>query len=268
MVCQEVPIPWRTRKFPYHCVPGSSHTMVQQEVPLPWCAWKSPYHGVPGSSLTMVYWEVPLPWCTRKFPNYGVPGSSLTMVHQEVSLPWCTGNFPYRGVPGSSLIMVYQEVSLPWCTRKFPYHGVPGTGVLETGLDLSCAFCNSLARSSSSDFFLASSSSTTIFSSFSLSLSGSLVASPLVTAVWVGVGWLWGSTSPSDNSLGLTEAEGGPVELAMVETPCAAASFAAEESKTSHMLLNFLHAFHKLMSVHHQCSELQHIFNSRLAQTP
>ena len=140
---------------------------------------------------------------------------------------------------------------------QFPYHGVPGTGVLETGLDLSCAFCNSLARSSSSDFFLASSSSTTIFSSFSLSLSGSLVASPLVTAGWVGVGWLGGSGSPSDNSLGLTEAEGGPAELVIVETPCAAASFAAEQSKISHMIINFLHAFHKQTSIHHQCRELQ-----------
>ena len=149
---------------------------------------------------------------------------------------------------------------------QFPYHGVPGTGVLETGLDLSCAFCNSLARSSSSDFFLASSSSTTIFSSFSLSLSGSLVASPLVTAGWVGGGWLCGSASPSDNSLGLTEAEGGPAELVMVETPCAAASFAAAESKTNHIIINVPRAFHELMGIHHQCREQQHIFNSRLPQ--
>jgi len=30
------------------------------------------------------------------------------------------------------------------------------------------------------------------------------------------------------------------------------------------MIINFLHAFHKLMSIHHQRSELQCIFNSRL----
>jgi hypothetical protein len=73
--------------------------------------------------------------------------------------------------------------------------------------------------------------------------------------------------------LGLTDVEGGPAELVMVETPCAAASFAAEESKTSYMIINFLHAFHKLMSnspavqrtttyIHQQCRELQRIFTS------
>ena len=145
---------------------------------------------------------------------------------------------------------------------QFPYHGVPGTGVLETGLDLSCAFCNSLARSSSSDFFLASSSSTAIFSSFSLSLSGSLVVSPFVTAGWVGVGWLGGSASPSDNSLGLTEVEGGPAELVTVETPCAAASFAADESKTSHMIINLLHAFQKKWGVFKISAENRNVYST------
>jgi hypothetical protein len=84
---------------------------------------------------------------------------------------------------------------------------------------LSCAFCNSLARSSSSSrFFLVSSSSTTIFSSFSLSLSCSLVVSPLVIAVSVTAGWLGGSVSPSDEPLGLAE-DGTAGVLGTVETP-------------------------------------------------
>jgi hypothetical protein len=41
--------------------------------------------------------------------------------------------------------------------------------------------------------------------------------------------------------LGLTEGGGAGV-LGMVETPCAAASLAAEESKRSHTIINVLHA--------------------------
>jgi hypothetical protein len=76
----------------------------------------------------------------------------------------------------------------------------------------------------------------------------------LVIAVSVTVGWLGGSASPSDEPLGLAE-DGAAGVLGTVETPCAAASLAAVDSRTEnyYIIINCLHVFHRLMSTYSWC---------------